>query len=118
MTDRIFINNLKVDTIIGVFNWERQVRQTLCIDLEMAANIKEAAYTDALGDTLDYHAISLRLTQFVEDSRFELIETLAESITELLQNEFNIPWLKLRLSKPGAIANADNVGVIIERGTA
>ena len=115
MTDRVFIENLEVETIIGVLDWERRVRQRICIDLEMAADIGKAASTDALEDALDYHAVSKRLTEFIEQSRFQLLESLAEALAELLQKEFGVQRLKLKLSKPGAIANAGNVGVMIER---
>ncbi|MDQ2693973.1 MAG: dihydroneopterin aldolase [Pseudomonadota bacterium] len=114
--DIIFIRALKIDTVIGVHDWERQIRQTVCIDLEMGTDIRPAAAADALGQTLDYRAVAKRLIQFVGDSRYGLVETLAEAIAGLVLTEFQVPWLRLSLSKPGAVRGAREVGVIIERG--
>lgn len=114
--DIVFIRELKVETVIGVYAWERQIKQIVNIDVEMAADISRAAQTDAIDHALDYKAIVERLVQFVGDSRFHLVETLAEHIAEILHQEFSVPWLRLTVSKPGALSAAREVGVIIERG--
>lgn len=114
--DTIFIEDLRVDTVIGVFDWERRIRQTVSIDLEMATDIRRAAETDALEYTLDYKAIAKRLTQFVGESRFQLVETLVEEVAAIVRQEFGVSWVRVKLNKPGAVRGSRNVGVIIERG--
>jgi dihydroneopterin aldolase len=115
--DRIFISDLRIDTIIGIYDWERQVRQTIRIDLEMAHDIRRAAETDDIQYALNYKAVAKRLIAFVEASQFLLIETLAEDVARLIMTEFSVPWLRLTLHKPGALRGASSVGVIIERGS-
>ncbi|MBL8259555.1 MAG: dihydroneopterin aldolase [Candidatus Competibacteraceae bacterium] len=114
--DIIFIRELRVKTLIGVYPQERERPQTLLLDLELGADIRPAAASDRLDDTLDYGAVARRIDQFAAASAFELVETLAERIAELLQREFKVPWLRLRLRKPGALASARDVGLLIERG--
>ena len=114
--DIIYIRHLKIETIIGVFDWERRIRQTVILDLEMAADIRKAAASDTIRDALDYQAVSQRLKAFVSAADCQLVETLAEKIAGIVQQEFGVPWLRLRLSKPGALHDAQEVGVIIERG--
>lgn len=114
--DIIYLRDLKIETVIGVFDWERRIRQTIILDLDMATDIRKAAASDNLNDTLNYKAVAKRLIDFVGNSEFELVETLAERITEIIRNEFNVPWVRLRLNKKGAVRGADDVGVIIERG--
>ena len=114
-TDSIFLRELKVETIIGVWDWERKIRQTVSIDLEMGANIRRAAKTDSIDDTLNYKAVSKRVQQFVADSEFQLVETMAEKIAEVVLSEFELPWIQVRVSKPGAIRGAKDVGVQIHR---
>jgi dihydroneopterin aldolase len=114
--DIIFIRELYIDTIIGVYDWERRVRQTIVLDVEMATDIRKAAVSQNVDDTLDYHAIALRLTAFIQERQFQLLETLAEHCAELLRREFSIAWLKLRVTKPTAVSAASGVGVQIERG--
>lgn len=116
MMDIVFIRQLQIETVIGIYEWERTTRQHLVIDLEMAADIKRAARSESIADALDYHAISLRLTEFVSAQKFLLIETVAEQCAELVMREFNVPWLRLIVVKPTAIASAREVGVMIERG--
>ncbi len=113
--DIVYIRKLQVETVIGIYDWERRIRQTVCIDLEMACDVKKAAATDAIADALDYKAVAKRLIAFVEASEFQLIETLAEEIASIVLNEFSVSWLKLSLGKPGAVTGAKDVGVIIER---
>ena len=114
--DTIFLRDLEVDATIGIFEWEKRIKQKVRIDLEMGADISKAASTDRIEDTLDYKAIAKRVVQFVEDSRYELIETLIEKVAEILLQEFNIPWVRVTMSKPGAVRGSRDVGVIIERG--
>lgn len=116
--DIIYLYELKVDTIIGIFEWERRVRQTVSLDLEMAADIRKAADSDSIDDTLDYKAVAKAVIQFVEASSFQLVETLAERVAQLVMNEFDVAWLRLRINKKGAIRGARDVGVLIERGGA
>lgn len=113
--DRVYIEGLRVDTVIGVYDWERDIRQEVVLDLEMAADASFAAASDGIDDALDYAAISARLLTFIRESEFQLIETLAERVAQLLLTEFAVSWLRLKLAKPGAVAEADSVGVVIER---
>ncbi|MBB3230338.1 dihydroneopterin aldolase [Halomonas stenophila] len=114
--DLVLIEALKVDTVIGVYDWERTLTQTLVLDLELATDIRPAAAADDLTQTLDYAAISERIAKFGAQHGFELVETFAERLAETLRQEFAIPWLRLTLRKPGAVPAADAVGVRIERG--
>lgn len=102
--------------MIGVFDWERRVKQTLILDLDMGGDIRRAAASDDLADTLNYKAVAKRVIDFVEHSEYQLVETLAERVAELILNEFGVPWLRLRLNKQGAVRGARDVGVVIERG--
>ena len=114
--DIIYLNELKIETVIGIYNWERQIKQTVVLDIEMATNIRQAATTDRIEDTLNYKAVAKRLIEFVSHSDFQLIETLAESVAEIVMTEFSVPWIRVQLNKPGAVRGAREVGVIIERG--
>jgi len=113
--DKVFIQGLEIETLIGVYDWERRIRQTLILDIEMAFDNRQPARTDDLADTLDYKAVSKRLTAYVQDSSFALVETLAERCAQLVLDEFDVTWLRLKLSKPGAVRGAQAVGVMIER---
>jgi len=113
--DIIYLNDLKIDTVIGIFDWERRIKQTVSLDLEMAADIRRAAASDSIEDTLNYKAVAKRLIDFVGASDFQLVETLAERIAEVILNEFEVPWVRLRLNKCGAVRYAGDVGVVIER---
>jgi dihydroneopterin aldolase len=114
--DIVFIEDLRIETIIGIYDWEREIRQVISIDLEMASDNTKPAATESIDDALNYKAVAKRLIQFVGDSEFQLVETLAERIAEIVRGEFNVPWLRLKLSKPGAVTGSRAVGVIIERG--
>lgn len=114
--DKIFLDELKIDTIIGIWDWERKIRQTVVIDLEMSADIATAAATDNVEDTLNYKAVAKRLQEFVGASSFQLVETLAERIAALIREEFGVAWVRVKLHKPGAIRGSRDVGVEIERG--
>ena len=113
--DIIFLRDLRIDTIIGIYDWERETRQTVVLDLEMGADVAHAAVTDRIEDTLNYKAVAKRLQAFVGESRFQLVETLAERCAALLLEEFDLPWVRLRVNKEGAVTGARDVGVIIER---
>ena len=115
--DIVFINDLRIETIIGIYDWERKVKKTISLDLEMGTDIRKSAATDAIEDTLNYKAVAKRLIAFVEDSEYLLVETLAEKIAEIVLSEFTVPWLKLTVHKPGAVRGSRDVGVIIERGS-
>jgi dihydroneopterin aldolase len=115
--DIVFINDLRIETIIGIYDWERKVKQTISLDLEMGTDIRKSAATDAIEDTLNYKAVAKRLIACVEDSEYLLVETLAEKIAEIVLSEFSVPWLKLTVHKPGAVRGSRDVGVIIERGS-
>ncbi len=115
--DIVYIRELQVETVIGIYDWEREVRQTVSLDLEMGTDIRAAAATEDIDNTLNYKTVAKRLITFIGESEFLLVETMAEEIAQIVQNEFNVPWLRLRLSKPGAVRGARDVGVIIERGT-
>lgn len=114
--DIVYIRDLRIETIIGIFDWEREVRQVVSLDLEMAADIRPAAISDDIRDALDYKTISKRVTQLVRDSESQLIESLAELVASVVMQEFAVPWLRLRISKPGALRGALDVGLVIERG--
>jgi dihydroneopterin aldolase len=114
--DIIYIRDLKVDTVIGLYDWERRTRQTVRLDLDMASDIRKAAASDSIEDTLDYKAVAKRLIEFIESSEFQLVETLAEQTAGIVMQEFGVPWLWLRVNKKGALRGAQDVGVIIERG--
>jgi len=114
--DIVYIRDLKIQTVIGIFDWERAIKQTVSLDLEMATDIRKAAASDHIRDALDYKSVAKRIIGFVEGSDFQLVETMAETIATIVRDEFGVPWLRLRLSKPGAVRGSQDVGVIIERG--
>ncbi len=114
--DLVFIEDLRIDTVIGIYDWERRTRQTIALDIEMGFDNTKPAASDAIDDTLNYKAVSKRLIAFVESSSFQLVETLAERCTAILREEFGVAWVRLKLSKPGAVRGAKAVGVVIERG--
>lgn len=113
--DIIFLSDLRVQTVIGIWDWERAIKQTVGIDLEMATDIRKAAASDSIEDTLDYKSVAKRIIEFVEQSSFQLVETMAEQIAGIIMDEFGVPWVKVRLSKPGAIRGSREVGILIER---
>ena len=114
--DIVFIRELRADTVIGVYDWERRIRQSVVLDLEMATDNRRAAGSDRIEDALDYAALSARVLSFIEGSEFRLIETMAEQVAAIVMGEFAVPWVRLRLCNPGAVAAARDVGVLIERG--
>lgn len=114
--DIVFLRDLRIDTVIGIYDWERRTRQTLVFDLEMSADIAAAAATDRIDDALNYKSVAKRLIQFVGASEFQLVETLAERCADIIRNEYGVRWVRLTLNKKGAVRGASDVGVIIERG--
>ena len=114
--DIIYIKELKISTIVGVYDWERTTRQEVRLNLEMAVDTRGAAETDDLQYALDYDAVAGKVMKFVSETQFHLIETLAEQVVKLVMTEFGVPWVRLCLSKPGAIENASDLRLIIERG--
>jgi dihydroneopterin aldolase len=113
--DKIFIHALKTEAIIGIFDWERQVKQTVMVDIEMSADVRKAAFSDSIDDTLNYKRVAKRVLAFIEGSSFHLVETLAEQIAMLILAEFNIAAARICLSKPGAVRGSRDVGIVIER---
>ncbi len=114
--DIIYITDLRIEAVIGVYAWERQLKQVVIFDLELGTDIRKAALTDSVADTLNYKDVAKRVMAFVTESRYQLVESLAEAVAELIIKEFDIPWLRLRLNKQGAVRGVRDVGVIIERG--
>lgn len=114
--DTIFLHDLRIDTVIGIWDWERRIRQTVVIDLDMATDIRKAAASDGVDDTLNYKEVAKHVKKLVGESEFQLVETMAERIAEIVRDEFGVPWVRVRVAKPGAIRGAGDVGVLIERG--
>ena len=113
--DRIFLHGLTAECIIGFIDWERRVRQTVVLDLEMPVDCRVAARSDDVADTLDYKMVAKRVLAFIEASEFQLVETLAHRVALLILEEFAVEWVRVALNKPGAIRNSRDVGVLIER---
>ncbi|MDX8389490.1 MAG: dihydroneopterin aldolase [Mariprofundaceae bacterium] len=113
--DKVFIEGLEIRTVIGIYDWEREIRQVVRLDLEMDWDISKAAISDDIADALDYKAVSKRLIAFVEESSFGLIESLAERCAQIILNEFSVSRLRLKMSKPGAVRGSENVAILIER---
>jgi len=114
--DIVYLRDLRIDTVIGIYDWERRMRQTVILDLEMSADVAAAAATEDIADALNYKAVAKRLIQFVGDSRFQLVETLAERCADIIRQEFGVHWVRLTVNKTGAVSGASDVGVVIERG--
>jgi dihydroneopterin aldolase len=114
--DIVYIRDLQIETVIGIYDWEREIKQTVSLDIDMATDIRKAAESDNIQDTLSYNTVAKRLIEFISGSEFLLVEAMAEQCGQIVMNEFNVPWLNLKLSKPRAVLGARDVGVIIERG--
>lgn len=114
--DIIFLHALKIECVIGVWEWERKIKQTVILDLDMGFDIRHAAQTDTIDDTLNYKAVAKRLQDFVGQSQFQLVETMAEKVAAILLAEFKLQWVRVRINKRGAVRGAGDVGVVIERG--
>ncbi len=115
--DIIYLHGLRVEAVIGIWEWEKRIRQIIEIDLDMGTDIRPAAESDDVKDTLNYKAVSKRVVSFIEETQFELVETLAERIAGIIIDEFEVPWVRVKLNKPGAIRGSKAVGVLIERGS-
>ena len=113
--DKIILTDLRIDAVIGIWDWEKRNPQTISIDLEMQMDTKKASQSDSIEDALDYKAVSKRVKQFIQASQFNLIETLAENVAKIILEEFDVQWLKLRISKPFAIRDSRNISISIER---
>jgi len=118
MGDRIYLRDLRTETIIGIYDWERKIRQTVSFDFEFPADIRRAAKTDKIEDTLNYKSVAKRVLAFVEVSEYHLVETLAEEVARLILKEFSVEWVKVNVNKPGAVRGSRDVGVMIERSRA
>ncbi|HEV7165700.1 MAG TPA: dihydroneopterin aldolase [Gammaproteobacteria bacterium] len=114
--DIVFIRELKISTVVGIYDWERRIQQTVTLDIDMGTDIARAARSDRIEDTLDYKSVAKRLIQYVGETEFQLVETLAEKVAELVMQEFKVSWIKVTLHKPGAVSGSKSVGIIIERG--
>ena len=114
--DIVFIRGLRIETIIGIYDWEKTVKQPIVLDIEMSTDVARAATTDRIEDAVDYKAVSKRHKQLVGEGRFELVETLAERCAQVIREEFGVAWVRLCANKIGAVTDAAGVGVIIERG--
>lgn len=114
--DIVFLRGLRIETVIGIYDWEKEIMQPIVLDLEMSTDVARAASSDRIEDALNYKAVSKRLKQFVGESRFELVETLAERCAQIIREEFGVSWVRLSLNKIGAVSGAVDVGVVIERG--
>lgn len=116
--DRIFLRGLAAECIIGFIDWERRVKQTVVVDLELPVDCRRAAVSDDVGDTVDYKRVAKRVLAYIEASECKLVETLAHRLALLLLEEFGLEWVRIALNKPGAIRNSRDVGVIVERSRA
>lgn len=114
--DIIYLHDLRIDTVIGIYEWERRVKQSVMLDMDMAVDIRKAAESGNIADTLDYKKVAKRVAEYVGSTDFQLVETLAEHVAEIILMEFNVGWVRLRVNKKGAVRGAVDVGVIIERG--
>ncbi len=114
--DTIYLHGLTVDAVIGIWEWERKIRQKVVIDIDMDADIRKAAASDSVDDTLNYKLVAKRVVDLAETSGFQLVETLAEGVADIVRNEFDVPWVRVKINKPGAIRGSRDVGVVIERG--
>ncbi len=114
--DIVFVRGLRIDTVIGIYDWEREIRQPVVLDLEMSTDVRRAAASERIEDAVNYKAVTKRLIAFVEASEFQLVETLAERCAAIVREEFEVDWVRLTLNKVGAVSAARDVGVIIERG--
>jgi 7,8-dihydroneopterin aldolase/epimerase/oxygenase len=114
-TDRIFLRGLTAECIIGFIEWERRVKQTVVVDLELPVDCRRASVSDDVADTVDYKRVAKRVLAYIEASEFKLVETLAHRLALLLLEEFGLEWVRISLNKPGAIRNSRDVGVVIER---
>ncbi len=114
--DIVFLNELRVDALIGVWEWERRIRQTLIMDVELGTDMREAGTSDDLVHTVDYKAVTDRIIEFTRASSYQLVEALGENLTRTVLGEFDVRWIRLRIRKPGVLREVREVGIVIERG--
>jgi dihydroneopterin aldolase len=114
--DVVIVKDLRFKTIIGLWDWERQMQQIVSIDLEMGWDMSRAAQSEDLGDALDYKSVSQRVEKFVQEKKFKLVEAAADGIAAMIMSDFSVPWIKVAIHKPHAVTRAKSVGVIVERG--
>lgn len=114
--DKVFIEQLEVITTIGAYDWEQDIKQKLVLDIEMAHDNRVAGKSDDVADALDYAQVSAAVLNHIGNGRFLLVERVAEEVAQLIMSQFSVPWIKIRLTKPGAVPQAKGVGVVIERG--
>ncbi len=114
--DIVYIRDLRMDAVIGIYEWEKRIKQQININLEMGWDNSVPAASDDIKDTLNYKASAKLVKELVASSQYELVETLAEKIAELLLKEMQIPWIKVQVGKPMAVTDSAEVGVVIERG--
>lgn len=114
--DIVFLHGLRIDTVIGIWDWERQLKQTLIVDIDMGADLSRPGQSDNIADTIDYKSVTKRILRLADESAFLLVEKLAETIAQILLGEFGLPWVRVRINKQGAVRQVRDVGVIIERG--
>ncbi len=115
--DIVFVKDLRVKTIIGVWDWERQLPQTISIDLEMACDVSTAAASEDLNDAVNYKAVAKRVEEFVQGKQFKLVESAAHGVAAMVMDEFSLPWIRVVIHKPHAVARSKSVGVVVERGS-
>jgi 7,8-dihydroneopterin aldolase/epimerase/oxygenase len=113
--DRLFLRELKIDTVIGFWDWERRIKQTVSLDVEVGTDASIASRSDEIADGLNYDALAKRLVAFVGASKFQLVESLAEAVARIALDEFGAPWVKVSITKPGAVQDCREVGIVIER---
>jgi dihydroneopterin aldolase len=116
LSDTIFVTDLRIEAVVGIWDWERALPQSISIDLEMATDITAAAAADDIGATIDYRAVSKRVAAFVQEAKFQLIETMAERVAALIRDEFGVAWVRVSVHKPSAVRGSRDVGVTIARG--
>ncbi len=117
MLDTIFIHGIQCECVIGVWKWEKAITQTLVLDIDLATDVSAAASSDKLEDTLDYKMIADRVREYAKENQFDLIETLIARLAELILDEFDTNWVRIKLDKGGAVKHVEHVGIIIERGS-
>ena len=116
--DVVFLHGLKIDTVIGIWDWERHFKQTLILDIDMGASLAPAGRSDSIDDTIDYRAVTKRVLRLAEEHAFLLVEALAENLADILLKEFGLPWVRVKINKRGAVRQVRDVGVVIERSRA
>jgi len=114
--DIVYLHGLRLETVIGIWDWERKIKQTIVVDLDLATDTSRAAASDAIEDTIDYKSVAKTLITFAEQSNFFLVEALAEGMANILIADFGVAWVRVAIDKQGALSGVCDVGVIIERG--